>query len=137
MTPLVTFPDPILAALGVLRTRLPALFEALGVTVGTVDPGLLGGDFTGPPYVMVRLDATLTRYPVTETATLRVTTWGGTEAKGLRLAQLARAVLLAHPGDLQVRSFGALTGPIPATDPDDGQPLSYFTVAARLRPTTL
>ncbi len=138
MRPAVTFPDPMLAVLEILRDRLPAT-EAAPLSLGTLTPEEFAeGAFPGKPYAMVRLDAAdPALYPVSEVASIRVGIWADSEAKGLRFAQVVRAVLLAYEGGSKVRSVGALTGPFPTEDPDDGTPLSYFTVAARLRPTTL
>lgn len=133
----VTFPDAQLAALAILRAEsgVGALFE--GVTFGTkpLDPALPSA--STPPYVAVALDASGGFYPVVEVATLRVSVWHLTDHDGLDVAKKVRAVLLAYLGDAEVRSFGDLTAPVPTTDPDSGGPLSYFTVAARLRPITL
>jgi hypothetical protein len=128
---LVVFPDAMLATLEVLRDRLPAY--ASGVVCGTLDPK----PDQSLPYVRVRLDATFGRYPVAETATVRLLVHAASEAKALSLAQTARAVLLAYEGGAKARSFGRLTGPFPTTDPDTGSPVAFLTVAARLRPTTL
>lgn len=137
MKPLVTFPDPMLAVLEILRDRLPAT-EAAALNLGTILPeDHAEGAFPGLPYAAVRLDATAPGYPVTETATIRVAIWAASEAKGLRLAQVVRAVLAAYEGGPKVRSLSPLTGPYPSSDPESGAPLSYLTVAARLRPTTL
>ncbi len=137
MKPAVVFPDPMLAVLEILRDRLPAT-EAATLSLGTLSPDeFADGAFPGKPYAMVRLDFASTRYPIVETATIRVGVWGDSEAKGLRLAQVVRAVLLSYEGGSKVRSVSPLTGPYPTEDPDDGTPLSYFTVAARLRPTSL
>lgn len=131
MTPRVTFPDPLLALLTILRaevpdatfgTRLPEDFDHL------TRPGL--------PYVLIRADATFTRYPIVETATVRVTVWHTTAAAAAALAQRVRAVLLSYPGGPDVRSVAQVSGPVPTIDPEGGTPLSTFSVAARLRPTT-
>lgn len=132
MKPAVIFPDPMLAALTVLRS---AHFD---VTFGTRLPDDFAPDDKPQlPYAVVRVDNVSTRYPVVEQATVRVSVWHNDDAAGLALAQRLRATLLAYPGDTDVRSFAVLTGPVPTSDPESGDPLSYFTVAARLRPTTL
>ena len=133
MRPRVIFPDAMKAALAILRAE-PLLD---GVTFGTKPLDVTSETAPSVPYAAVRLAATFPRYPVGETATLRVSVWAATDAEGLALAQRVRAVLLAHPGNGDVRSFGPLTGPVPTEDPDTRGPLSYFTVAARLRPQPL
>lgn len=139
MKPLVVFPDPQLAVVELLRTKLSARAEtfATGATVGTVTPDGEARTLTSAPYVMVRLDATASRYPVDETATIRVSVWHSSEAKSLALGQLCRALLLSYEGGEKIRVATPLTGPIPAGDPESGDPLSTFTVAIRLRPDPL
>lgn len=130
MTP-VMFPDPRLAALTVLRAIAPN-----DATYGT-KPLDAFADAASPtmPYVMVAVDAVFRPRTPLETATIRVTVWHDDEFACNALARTLRANLLAYEGGADVRSFGALTGPIPTSDPDTGTPLSTFTVAARLRPT--
>jgi predicted small lipoprotein YifL len=131
--PAVVFPDPMLATLTVLRALAPS--EA---TYGTKQPEEFPADnVPTPPYAMVRTDFQQTAYPVLQTATIRVTVWGASEASGLALAGRLMAYLLSYAGDTEVRGFGDLTGPLPTTDPDTGRPISTFTVAARLRPAPL
>jgi hypothetical protein len=137
--PLVVFPDAQLAIVELLRAELADRTESFAgnAVVGTIMPN---GDDPNPksaPYIMVRLDGTSTRYPVDETADIRVAVWHSSEAKSLALAQLCRALLLAHAGSQTIRVVTPLTGPIPASDPESGDPLSSFTVAARLRPNPL
>lgn len=130
----VIFPDSMLETVTYLRTALPLREElyADGVTVGTKLPK--DGQV---PFVRVRQEGASLSYRVAETVSLRVSVWHTSEARGLALAQLCRALLLAHPGDSSVRGFGPLSGPFPADDPDNGNPLCSFTIAARLRPTTI
>lgn len=131
----VTFPDPILATLEVLRAKAPGYVP--GTTFGTVPPSVQREGDRKAPYGMVALDAVSGQYPVHQSATVRVVAYGVTETQALALAQILRAVLLVHEGTGPARSFGELTGPIPSTDPDTGAPIAYFTVAARMRPTPL
>lgn len=139
MKPLVVFPDPQLAVVEILRTKLAGRSEsyAIGASVGTVMPDGEARTKKSAPYVMVRLDATASRYPADETATIRVSVWHASEAKSLALAQLCRALLLSYEGGEKIRVATALSGPIPAGDPESGDPLSTFTVATRLRPNPL
>ena len=131
--PLVTFPDARMTTLAVLR----ASDRLTGVEFGTKPYDVEAADPPALPYAAVALDGARGQWPVVQVATIRVSVWHETEAEGEALAALVRAVLLAYSGDTDVRSFGELTGPIPTTDPDSGGPLSFFTVAARLRPITL
>lgn len=124
----LTFPDPMLATLDVLRTLMPH------ITFGTLQPE----DMTSSPvpYVMVRIDGSFRRM-VTRAATMRVSVWHGTEAEGLAVAEYVEARLCAFPGDAQVRCFKPLTGPFPTNDPETGSPLASLTVSALLRPKPL
>lgn len=126
---LITFPDPILAALEVVRAAMPA------VQFGTLDPEDIPN--FAPPYVKVTMDGSFDTRRVLETATLRLAVWHNNDHDGLALARTIHAVLLAYPGGTEIRSFAPRTGAFPTKDPDNGLPLSSFTVAARLRPTTL
>lgn len=135
VSPLVVFPDARIATLAVLRAEASTIGD--GVTFGTRVPDVANTGGPTLPFVLVSHDATYGRFPVTETAAIRLTVWAASEAATLALAQRARAVLLAYPGGTAVRSFGRLTGPIPTADPDSGTPIAYLTVAARLRPTQL
>lgn len=136
MNPMVVFPDPLLVSLSVLRSGIGAVYTP-PVRFGTIDPDRRPADLQGLPYVRVAMDGGQSRYPVLETANLRITVWAATEDETLRLAQLLRAVVMAYPGDQDLRSFGQPSVPLPAPDPDSGSPLAFFTVAARLRPTQL
>jgi hypothetical protein len=129
-SPFVNLPDPIEATLLVLTgLALP------GVTYGSVSPDKLTP--TPPaPYVAVGVNGNDLRYPVVEFVTLRLSVWGTDARSGQQLARDLRAHLLSYPGGVDVARFGKpVFGPIPTEDPDDGSPLSYFTVTACLRPS--
>ena len=138
--PMVTFPDALIGALAILRAGVP------GVKFGTIRPEDRPRNSQGLPYVRLTIDATAVRYPVSRTDYLRVVVWDTDTANSLALAQTCLAVLMAFPGNSDVRSFGEPIGPTPASDPDAGplvnrasdagSPFAFFTVAARLRPTT-
>jgi hypothetical protein len=133
--PLVAFPDPIFETLRILRDRLPGHPETSAVACGTLQ---VEETTESLPYLMVALDGSTTRYPVSETASLRIVVWAGTDLEALRIAQIARGLLFSLGRDSKVRSYGEpSTGPRPDTDPDTGGPLSSFTVSARLRPEPL
>lgn len=132
-------PDALLATVSIIRSTLAARSEtyALGATVGTRAPD----ESVKPsaPFVLVAIDgaASRDRHSTDERATVRVSVWHLTDFDALALARLVFALLNAHPGDASVRFFAPLSGPIPASDPETGQPLSTFTTEARLRPITL
>lgn len=129
--PVVVFPDPMLWAVTFLRSFLASREEtyADGVTVGTRPPA--DGSV---PFVMVRLYGGSVDRLADSEALLRVTVWHSTDDKALALAELCRAGLDAFAGDADARLCRSLTAPFPADDPDNGQPISSFTAAARMRP---
>lgn len=131
----VVFPDPMLATVTYLRPVLAARIEAVaeGVSVGTLEAAPDGS----LPYVSVRLEGSSMTLRVAETVTLRVRVWHTSEARALALAQLCRALLLTFAGSSGVRGYSPLVGPVSVSDPDNGTPLASFTVAARLRPTSI
>lgn len=130
----ITFPDPLMVALGILRTE-PSSSYGGSVKFGTVFPEDRPANAQGLPYVRLSVDSRAGFYPVTATAALRVQVWAVTEAKAQTLAERLKAVLLSHSGDANSRGFSEGIGPLPATDPESGSPFSYFTAALRLRPT--
>jgi hypothetical protein len=134
--PTILYPDGMKAAIVAVRSVLSGRSEpyASGVTVSAKVPR----PGTPPtPFVLIRLDGTAGTSPLAERATIRASVWHDSEEDGLALANLLRALLLAYPGDGSLHGFSRLTGPIPTEDPESGRPLTYFTVAARLRPETL
>lgn len=139
MKPRIIFPDAQLAIVTLLREQLATLdFTYVdGFTVGTKVPGDKSLDDSHLPYILVRLDGALTSKRVDEDATIRISVWHKTEAQGLALAQACRALLTSYEGGSTIRVITSLTGPVPTSDPESGDPLSTFTVAVRLRPTTL
>lgn len=133
----VTFADPILETLKVLRAELPGFVETADVDAGSVQVEDANAAGVTLPYLMVALDDDDTRYPVTSSALLRLTVWAGEDWRALEISKIARAVLRDHRG-ATVRSYGdPATGPIPSTDPDSGQPLATQTITARLKPEPL
>lgn len=90
------------------------------------------------PYFLVANDGETGRTNADQTANVRVTVWAATAEQARQLAAWARAVLLASNGDGEhVRHYSRQTGMLPTTDPDSGNPICSFTVAARLRPIHL
>lgn len=136
MTIRVVFPDPVMVALGILRSEPSSTFGG-PVKFGTIFPDTRPQAAQGLPYVRVTVDTRDGLYPVTATAALRVQVWHTSEDKAATLAERLKAVLLSHPGDANARGISEGVGPMPATDPDSGSPFSYFTAALRLRPTPL
>jgi hypothetical protein len=132
----VVFPDPLMVALGILRAE-PSTTYGGTVKFGTAFPEDRPANAQGLPYVRLSVDSRDGFYPVTATAALRVQVWHTSEDKAVQLAERLKAVLLSHPGDANSRGFSEGVGPLPATDPDNGSPLAYFTAALRLRPTPL
>ncbi|WP_143740500.1 hypothetical protein [Micromonospora echinospora] len=110
-----------------------ALFPAVAFGTKRLDD-FAEDDVPALPYAMVASDGAFVRQPTTLVATVRVAVWGESDAAGYDLADDLHATLLGYEGGSEVRGFGPLTGPLPTEDPDTGQPLTSFTVSARLRP---
>ena len=139
MKPTIIFRDAMLAVIEVLKSKLDTVSSeyVTTYTIGTRVPGDKSLDKSTLPYILVRLDGSSLSKVVDEEATIRVAVWHSSEAKGLQLAQVIRALLLSYEGDSKIRAIQSLTGTVPASDPESGDPLSSFTVAVRLRPITL
>lgn len=135
----IIFPDAMLAVIDVLRDKLDHVDQDVvsGYSIGTKIPQDKTIDAPSLPYIMVRLDGSSLDKRLDEEATIRVAVWHKTEAQGLALAQVARAVLLSYEGGPAIRVINPLSGAIPSSDPESGAPLSSFTVAVKLRPTNL
>ncbi len=89
-------------------------------------------------HVQVALDGTPeVLYPVRARATVRITVWHDHTTNSKRLANLCMGLLLSYPGDRDVASYQALTGVLPATDPDTKADLASITVRAVMRFTAL
>lgn len=132
--PLVTFPDPIAATLTVLRAVLPDHPDTASVTCGSLQIEDASARGVSLPYLMVDVDSARNPALPLRIAALRIVVWHGEPAAASRIAEVAKAALVAYGGGAGVRSFGSpASGPIPSEDPDSGQPMSYFTIAARLR----
>jgi hypothetical protein len=124
------FPDSMLATVSVLRSSLGE-----DVEVGTRIPTDRRSS-SAKPYVLVRLDGSSLNRKVREVSDLRVSVWHSSEFASLALAQTCRAILLGFSGDEQVSNFRPGSGPIPTSDPETAEPLSFFTISAHMRPTT-
>lgn len=136
MKPLVVFPDPLVVGLRVLREEGFASVPEVVASGATISRSMPERTLdTVEPSILVANDgdAGTGHWPVSEDAVLRVTVWDKSAHRASRLARLARAHLLAYPGDATSRGFARGTTPLPSTDPDDGTPLSSFTIIARLK----
>jgi hypothetical protein len=134
MDPIITFPDPRQAVQTLLRELLADREEPEvdGVTVSTKD--LPGSDNDYPlPYVQIHSDGKFRDARLDGRATVRVVVWHRDEGLAEALATLCEALLLAS-SSTEVRGSSSISGPLPTGDPDNGLPMSYFTVTVRLKP---
>jgi hypothetical protein len=132
--PVITFPDPRRSVRDLLRVLLATREEpeVAGVTVSTKD--LPGSDGSYPlPYVQVHSDGKFRDARLDGRATVRVVVWHRDEGLAEALASLCEALLLAS-SSAEIRGSSSVSGPLPTGDPDNGLPMSYFTVTVRLRP---
>lgn len=137
MSDAVVFPDPRRAVRDLLTALLEPRLEAyaLGATVSTKAPG--GADGTRVlPYVQVRSDGRFRDSRLDGRATVRLLVWHEDEGLGEDLAALAEALLVSS-SSASVRGCTPGTGPVPGLDPDTHEPLSSFTLTARLHPASL
>ncbi|UYL87617.1 tail terminator [Arthrobacter phage VResidence] len=139
MKPAITFPDAQLAVRDLLRALLASRTEpyALGATVSTRE---IPSDVTAAqatlPYVQVRSDGKFRDSRLDGRATVRVLAYGADVGQGENLAALCEALLLSA-SSADVRGSTSVMGPMPTDDPENGLPLSYFTITARLQPRQL
>lgn len=89
------------------------------------------------PVVQVAVDGEDGVWPITAEALVRITSWhpGGRTAAH-NLAQLCRAILMAHSGEI-VQRITRGGGIITDRDPDIGDHFATFTVTATLRSSAL
>lgn len=130
--PLVAPPDAERVTIDYLTSELDARGESTPTGVNVPhDWTAKSGD-----YLQVALDGTPTvNYPALWVATVRVTAWSASTTKAKRLAGLAQAILLAHPGDRAAGVAGCLpgTGVLPTRDPKTKAALASITVRMKLR----
>ena len=133
----IRFPDPRLAVRDLVRELLAGRTEpsALGAVVSTKTASPDDAKRT-LPHVHVRSDGSYRDSRLNGRATVRVVVWHRDEGLAQDLALLLEALLLATTSN-RVRGFSSVTGPLPTSDPDTGEPISYFTLTARLRPEQL
>jgi hypothetical protein len=131
------FPDPQLAVRNLLRRILADRSEpyAEGATVST-KPIEEYDEAPGRPYIQVRSDGRFRNSRLNGRATVRVLVYHDDEGLGEKLAALCEALLLAASSP-EIRGVAPLVGPLPIGGGADGDPLSYFTITARLRPIQL
>ncbi|MCS5729490.1 hypothetical protein N1031_06930 [Herbiconiux moechotypicola] len=67
---------------------------------------------------------------------MQISVWHRDEGLAVALATLIEALLLAATSDT-IRGFSPVSGPLPTSDPDNGLPLAFTTLTARLRPRLL
>lgn len=129
MKPLAVPPDAERVAVDYLTSAL--LARAQDVSVGVTIPATWTAGTK--PHVQVALDGTPeVRYPILWRCTIRVTCWHASTTTAKALAALCQAILCAHPGSVQVASVQALTGVLPARDPDTGAQLASISIRLNL-----
>lgn len=137
MKPLVGFADPEVATKDLLKRLLPSRPEpcATGAAVGLSLPA--EWDPRSPtvaPFVQVAWDGTPLQLSVArQFATVRVTVWHRNTTNAKNLAGLCQALLLADHTGGDITGYAFLTGPQPATDPDNDADIASFTVRAVVR----
>lgn len=136
MKPLIVFPDPVLVTLTALRTggflADPVVAEANPTVTRTLPER---DSTTTRPAITVADDGDAGGGSrVTENATVRITVWDTDAHRAKHLARLARAYLVAYPGDALSGGFRDGTRPFTTTDPDDGTELASFVITSRLKP---
>jgi hypothetical protein len=137
VTVAILFPDAVAETLPVVRRVLDGRPEpwAAAVTVSSKFPPADDAK-RALPWVRVSVDGTSRSQLVNGRAIVRVAVWHTDASRANALARLLEALLLASPSG-GIRSFAPNTGPLDAEDPDTAEPLSAFTLSARLRPEQL
>lgn len=124
----VTFPDIERVAIGWLIDEL----DDGDTTIGLKLPA--GWTTTSPNHLTIRCDGTPTMaYPVMARATIRATAWSASPTEAKALVMKAQGVLCSYPGGDNVSGITALTGMLPAYDPDHEAELAAITCRAVLR----
>lgn len=127
-----TYSDPRLVTIETLRAAFP------DVTVSARVPMERSLDAETLPLLVVTLDALRgDRHRADSRADVRVLAYAVGDAETFDLARRAEAALLSSAPSAEVRAYLPLSGPVPASDPESGAPLSAFTVEALLRPVTI
>ncbi|QDF14185.1 tail terminator [Microbacterium phage GardenState] len=131
----ILFPDPQRATRDALRATLPAYGIDADVTMSR--PSHTPGVPLARPHIRVRTGTPTRDTPASASALVRLTVFDRDEGAAMALAAKVEAILLAEASSSDVRSFGPVSGPVPGTDQDTGEPIALVTVQARLRPRHL
>jgi len=127
--PVAVPPDAERVAIDYLTAALASRWHDVTVGVNVPTSWVKGTK----PHVQVGLDGTPeVEYPILWRASLRVTLWHESTTTAKALAVLCQAILCAHPGSAQVASVQALTGVLPAQDPDTKAQLASVSVRMNL-----
>lgn len=134
MKPVAVPPDAERVTIDILTAALAA--RSVTATVGVNIPTTWTTAST--QHLQVALDGTPSlQYPILARATVRLTAWASSTTAAKALVSLAQGLMCSHPGDVSVSSVQALTGVLPARDPDSGAQLASVTVRVNLLMTVL
>lgn len=130
MKPAVTYPD-------IERLVVDYLTGDLGgATVGIDLPTNWSTASTN--HLVVRCDGTPSiDHPAAARPTVRLTAWSASKTQAKALAMRAQGLLCAHPGGDGIAAVSALTGLLPAYDPDHEAELASVTCRAVIRSTPI
>lgn len=138
--PAILFADAELWACGYLRTSLAARAEDYTDDV-FVSNSIPANPITGEPerrdrMVIVRRDGGSTSQRVLDNPRLGIQCWAQTTQDAVDLARMTLALLIAAPGDDEVKACRNPTGPTRVPDPSR-QPLAYITAELVMKGTQL
>lgn len=136
MRDLAVYPDPVIVTLDALRNGGFLSDPVVAQGEVKISRSLPARDSTTSRADLVVSDdgeAYEGSSEITEAALVRVSVWDNNAFRATEVARYARAYLLAYLGDARVVDFRRGTRPLPTTDPDDGSPLTSFTIIARLK----
>src|SRR3954454_2718851 len=125
-TPAILYPDPQLATRDALRDLLPDYY--IDATVSMTAPTSTTGVPLPKPHISVRSSAPRRATPASANADVRLAVYAADEGAAMSLAAMVEAILLAEVSTDSIRSFGALSGPIPGLDPDTGAIFAFVSV---------
>lgn len=95
-------------------------------------------DAPSVPFLQVGWDGTpVVQYPITQRATIRLTAWASQPTQAKQILLEAQGRMLSHTDTDGIWAIQALTGPLPARDPDTGLYLVSATFRVAARPTPL
>lgn len=138
--PAILFDDAELWACDYLRPALAARPESYTDDV-FVSNSIPLNAATGEPerrdrMVIVRRDGGLRSGVVFDNPRLGIQCWAQTTQDAVDLARMVLALLVAAPGDANVKAMTGFTGPTRIADPSK-QPLAYVTAELRTKGTDL